>query len=66
LGDKRGKGEYIIDLVYDQEDEGINEYRDAKSRIKDLMDNQQDKYSELHRKLRKKERLKQSKRAELN
>ena len=66
LGDNRGKGEYIIDLVYDQEDEGINEYRDAKSRIKDLIDNQQDKYGKLHRKLRSAERSQQSKRAKLN
>lgn len=66
LGDSKGKGEYIINLVYDQEDEGINEYRDVKSRIKDLIDNQQDKYGKLHRKLRKKNRSQQSKRAELD
>ena len=43
LGDERGKGEYIIDLVYYQEDEGENAYRDAKSRIKDVIDNEIDR-----------------------
>ena len=57
LGDSKGKGEYIIDLVYNQEDEGRNDYRDIKSRIQDLMYDQHDKYGQLHKELSDKERL---------
>ena len=51
LGDSKGKGEYIIDLVYNQEDEGRNDYRDIKSRIQDLIHYQNDKYGKLHKEL---------------
>lgn len=54
LGNAEGKGEYIIDLVYDQESEGFNDYRDAKSRIFDVIATQEKKIEELEKKIRDK------------
>ena len=52
LGNAEGKGEYIIDLVYDQESEGFNDYRDAKSRIFDVIATQEKKIEELDEKIK--------------